>query len=721
MAPGEEAEVVIVGGGPAGSMAAAVLAERGREVLVIDKSTFPREKPCGDGVLRPAVAAAERLGLTGLIESSLAIEGGRVVMGYRRQTGTRFDRADGPLPRCITRNDFDLALIEAAKERGARLLRARVDAVDFEGGRQRVAAVAGEERLQVRGGVVIAADGATSRIRRQAKGAANRPLSYAIRQYFRTERALDPIYHFDIPLEVEGRVVPGYGWVFPLGEHVANIGVGTIRQPYVESPSLRRLLAIYVSELETKAARRFGALEPIGEPLGSPVGIRSQLEVADSPGLAFVGDAAGTTHPMTGEGIAFAMRGGEAVAEAIDARLRRGGGRAAAAEAGARIRRSFPQLGVDTGSLTRISLLELNASPLISTGSDTTSGPLLAAVKRFGRESAYETGVAGSPAWEALDAVSPALAESLESANELLLDRLADRMPFVTEVIHATSRRHLGPMYAAAVLASAGGGGEASETALEAGVAAESVGVMPRLVTMLVDRASSKWLQANNALGVLTVDFAATKALTAANTVGPAAAAAILGKAFRSGCQGSMRDAAARFAADRTTASWYEAARETAGAAMVLATQLGTLARGEDLAAAEELREYSLELGIAVRLAEEIADLTVDEGLLPEGSGSLLRRGIYPLPVLYALEAEPSLARLLAQHTAGGCQAEEIVAAVRESGGLERARLTCIEHVETARALALAHAGAEAAVTKLAGAPAEYVSSRVPFDALEAC
>ena len=367
-------------------------------------------------------------------------------------------------------------------------------------------------------------------------------------------------------------------------------------------------------------------------------------------------------------------------------------------------------------------MLELNKGPSPSDETGTVPGPFIAAVKRFTRESAYETRVEASPAWGALEAIDPGLAQSLKGANDHLLDRLSDGMPFVTEMISASIRSHLGPMYAAAMLASAGEGAEASpQPACDAAVAVEAVGAIPRLLAMLIDRTPSKRLQINNALGVLTVDFAATQALLAARDLGLASAVAALGQAFQRGCQGSMRDASTRFATDREIDNWFEAARETNGAAMVLATQFGTLVRDGDLAAAEELREYSLELGVAVRLAEEIVDFAVDAGPLPESGGAGLRRGVYPLPVLYALEADPSLARLLVQHAAGQRGVAEIFAFVRESGALERARASCVEHVEAARSLGGPGGGRGEAMSRLAAAPAEYVASRVPLDALEAC
>lgn len=713
---GEAAEIVVVGAGPAGSTAAATLAELGHEVLLIDKNDFPREKPCGDGIMFPAVTQAERLGLGAMIEASVEIEATRVVVGHRRQTSIDYEAApDRPLPRCIARADFDAGLLAAARARGSRFLRAKVEGVEEADGERRLRARDGERSFEVRAGLVIAADGATSRIRRVLGGATEKPAAYAIRRYFRCERPLDPVFQVDVPLEFEGRILPGYGWVFPIDEYTANIGVGTLSEPHHRIPSLRKVLAAYVAELEVKAARRFGALEPSGEPLGSPMGIRSRLEVAGAPDLALVGDAAGSTHPITGEGISFAMRAGRSLAGAVHARSRRGG-RGNGVPLEAQVWRSFPQLGVDTSALSRASMLELNRTPGATKSIGTVSEPFLAAARRFACDSAYETGVEGTPAWLALDRRDPALAEALEQANDLLLERLSDHMPFVTETIHASIRGHLGPMYAAVALAIAPADGPPPEGAFEAGVAAESVGVLPELLTMLVDRVRSKRLQANNAMAVLTGDFAATRALLAAARLGPTAVTA-LAQACRDGCQGGMRDSASRFAADRTVESWQAAAHETAGAATVLAARLGTLVGGVE-APEEALRRFGLELGTAIRLAEEIVDLTVDDDGEGASTGAKLQRGIYSLPVLYAVEAVPELPRLLARHSAEQDSAEEILATIRESSALERAIDECVARSDAARALAEEDWGGEALAT-LAAAPGEYVASQLALGAVE--
>jgi heptaprenyl diphosphate synthase len=369
--------------------------------------------------------------------------------------------------------------------------------------------------------------------------------------------------------------------------------------------------------------------------------------------------------------------------------------------------------------LRRISTLEVSKGASGSIGS--ASKPFLGEVWRILGESAYETGIKGRPAWSALNAHSTALAECLERANDALLESLSSQMPFVTEVIHRSMRSHLGPMYAAVAIGTASKDGAVpSDRVLEATVAAESVAILPKLLTMLVDKARSKTLRVNNAFAILTADFAATRALTAAAKLGAPAATA-LAMASQQGCEGGMRDASTRFAADRTVESWFRAARETAGAALVFATQVGSIVRDEGDESADTLRQYAVELGIAMRLAEEIVDLTVGEDLHPGREGADLRRGIYPLPVLYAIETDNRLPRLLAQYTAENGGTAEIISAVRDSGGFDRAVAECTSRAEAAGSLAQTLPGFNGEIlAALAKAPVDYVASLAPVTDAEA-
>lgn len=711
----DEAEIVVVGAGPTGSSAAATLAELGHEVLLVDKDPFPREKPCGDGLMQPAVAIAERFGLGDVLAVSQPIEAARVVVSHRRQNLTPLVTSSGkPQPRCITRKDFDAALLAGAKARGARFVQARIDAPveSVNGDRPTLVAIADGRSVRIRAHTVVAADGATSRMRRAVSTERTPPSLYAVRQYFESERALDPVFDFYVPLELGDRVLAGYGWVFPIDEHTANVGVGFYRDAFGAHPSLIRVLGTFVEELQTKAARRFGALRPIGEPMGAPLGTRTEVDRLEVGNIVFAGDAAGTTHALSGEGIAFAMRAGQAVAELVHSRSK--APTHPANGAGKMLSRRFPHLGTDVSMLTRLWVREMTEGATESHGS--APRPFLSIVKRLIGESAYETNIEETATWKALNASDSALAQRLSHVNDAILDNVAEEFPFTTEVVHLRVRSHLGPMYAAVALASAGlDESNPPSGAVDAAVAAETIGALPGLLAMLVDRSRSKSAKVNNVFAVLTADFVAARSLMAASKLG-AQAVAQLAYAAMQQCEGGMRDAKARFAPDRTRDSWLRAAVQTTGEAVVFATSIGAGISDHGAALPAALREYGIELGVAIRLAEEITDLIDPEAMREGRAGADLRRGIYPLPVLFALEAEPQLARLLAQHLVDS-DIPAIVSFVREAGGLDRAISACLEHTNAARAAALAlpTAAQGEPLAMLAEVPADYMAAIPSF------
>jgi len=702
----DEAEIVVVGGGPSGSTAAAVLAEAGRDVLIVDKDQFPRPKPCGDGLMYPAVAAAERLGLGDLIEARQGIEGIRLVLSHRRQSVTNFSSsANRPLPRCITREEFDAALVGAARLRGARLLRGRVDAIAQSDGGHRLVVEADGERSCVQAGTVVAADGATSRIRRTVVPAGAKPAAYAVRQYFAVEKPLDPVFDCYVPLEFGSTVLSGYGWVFPVEEHTANIGLGFYRDGAHRMPSLTKVFSLFLAELETKSMHRFGALRPLGQPCGSPLGIRERVESSEVPGVFLSGDAAGTTHSLTGEGISFAMRGGELVAEEVHAQLLRR--RVGLARQDGEVRRPFPQLGIDVSMLNRAWSVEVTKGVRGSAG--TAPKPFLGAVKRMVWASAYETSARGTPAWEALRMHGEGFTAGLEQANGALLGALSNRLPFVSEVIHLTVRKHLGPMYAAVVLATVGVEKEPPGGAvLDASIAAESLGALPELLTMMVDRTPTRPLKLNNAFAILTADFAATCALRATTKLGADAVSA-LALACQQGCQGGMRDSAARFAADRPPADWVQAGRETTGAALKFAVQLGMGLSGRGHLLPPSLQRYALELGLAIRLAEETVDLAVDEAGGTAEAGAGLKPGTYPLALLYAAQADPGLPTLLARQSVEDRGPGEVMKAIRDTGALDRVVAECAKRAEFAASMAITEPTGGEVLSSLAAVPSAYL------------
>lgn len=291
-------DAVVIGAGPAGASAAWVLASAGASVIMIERARFPRDKPCGGGVL---VSALNHLpfDISPVVERE--IHGFRV--RYRR--GAEFaHRYDQPLAVMTQRARLDAFLAEQACDAGAELRDGEaVRAIEIGGGANGAATVRTARGEPLRAGVVIAADGANG-ICRRALGLPCLRAAVALEGNApRTQRAAER-WTDHVGLEL-GSMPGGYGWVFPKGEH-CNLGVGGYPSG---APALRRELAAYArsegfddDSLEQLRAHHL-PLRDAGQPLTvGPV--------------ALVGDAAGLIDPLSGEGIGNAIRSGQLAAEA---------------------------------------------------------------------------------------------------------------------------------------------------------------------------------------------------------------------------------------------------------------------------------------------------------------------------------------------------------------------------------------------------------------------
>jgi menaquinone-9 beta-reductase len=304
-------DVIVCGAGPAGSVAATVLARGGARVLLLDRARFPREKLCGDTINPGALAVLRRLGLADFEPSALPVDG-MIVTGER---GVRVRCAYGHGARglAILRRDLDAALARGAVAAGARFedgVLVRAPLVDERGGEVRVRGVviAGRDGhdLRVPAPLVIAADGRRSRfalplgLARQPE----HPRRWAIGGYFDGVAGVTSFGEMHVR---RGRYI-GLARV-PSG--LTNVCVVLPKRDGFDSRRLIETVAAGDPELR----ERFAGARMVGRP--SVVG---PLAVdADTPGvhgLLLTGDAAGFIDPMTGDGLRFAVRGAELAAEA---------------------------------------------------------------------------------------------------------------------------------------------------------------------------------------------------------------------------------------------------------------------------------------------------------------------------------------------------------------------------------------------------------------------
>jgi geranylgeranyl reductase family protein len=307
-------DVLVVGSGPAGSFAALTLARQGARVALLDKTSFPRDKACGD-LVGPR-------GLQLLVDAGLSISGGLnvddlVVVGPTGRR-VRLPSATGHTypghGTTVTRAAFDAFLQEAAIEAGAIPFIGRADRpLEAEGQLDGYRTGTGDE---LRADFVIGADGATSHVATTAGLVeADKVLwGFAVRAYLNQSVELPVIALWE---QRRWHAFPGYGWIFPAANGGANVGLGiATRSKRSEGTGAARMLPAFLDHLRVlglidgaapEPSRRLGGWLKMGMIGTTPARGKTLL----------VGDAAGLVNPLQGEGIAQAMGSGMAAAEAI--------------------------------------------------------------------------------------------------------------------------------------------------------------------------------------------------------------------------------------------------------------------------------------------------------------------------------------------------------------------------------------------------------------------
>jgi geranylgeranyl reductase family protein len=308
-------DTLVVGAGPAGVAAAIELRRGGRQVVLLDKAEFPRDKCCGDGLTTLALRELERLGFDPATVPDFQVVDGAVL---RAPSGRTFKvplpAGSGIYAAVAPRLQLDAALVDLAAASGVdiRLGHAMKTAATAADG----TAVVGVEGLgDVSARHVVAADGMWSPTRKALGLSADGSLGewHAFRQY--VSGVTGQAAH-ELIVWFEDDLLPGYAWSFPLPGGRANVGFGVVRDGSRSGKDAKDLWTGLLRRPHIAAALGPTA-RPEGRHLAWPIPARiDQATLAHGPVL-FTGDAAAAADVMTGEGIGQALLTGRLAAEAI--------------------------------------------------------------------------------------------------------------------------------------------------------------------------------------------------------------------------------------------------------------------------------------------------------------------------------------------------------------------------------------------------------------------
>lgn len=333
-----EYDAIVVGAGPGGSSAAYFLARSGARVLILDKKAFPRAKTCGDGLTPRSVKVLEEIGIQDHIHSYQRVRGLRVV-GAGRTLEMDWPQPSGSPGYGLVRarKEMDQDLVQRAVSAGAELW-TETEAMSPVWGDEAMRGVNWVRKQKAEGGgvekvdegtatapVTVIADGAASPFARRMGllRESSYPMGLAIRTYYRSERHNDDFFESWLEVKRGDVLLPGYGWIFPMGDGTVNIGIGLLSTfGSWRSVNLNQLQRWYIEALPSSYGithahqtepYKSGRL-PMAASMVRPFG----------PGYLLIGDAAGMVNPFNGEGIAYALETGKLAAGIITEALRSG-------------------------------------------------------------------------------------------------------------------------------------------------------------------------------------------------------------------------------------------------------------------------------------------------------------------------------------------------------------------------------------------------------------
>lgn len=319
-----DCEVLVIGGGPSGAAASYWLAEAGYDVVTLERKHFPREKTCGDGLTPRSVRQLIDMGLADALAAHHRFQGLRAIAFGKELLLAWPEHPDYPdHGYVVTRADLDALVAGRAEKAGARVFQgaealAPLARGDGTAGGAIVADRDHGTTVEVHARYVVVADGSNSRVGRALGAGRDKqlPLGMALRGYYASPRHAEPWIESHLDIRRDGDVVPGYGWIFPVGDGRVNVGVGLLstadRWRQVNTTKLMEAFVAQAPEswclsAETALGAPTGGKLPMGLSVGPRVG----------PDYLLVGDASGAINPFNGEGIAYGYETGRLAAACV--------------------------------------------------------------------------------------------------------------------------------------------------------------------------------------------------------------------------------------------------------------------------------------------------------------------------------------------------------------------------------------------------------------------
>jgi len=315
--------ILVVGGGPGGASCAYWLARNGLDVHLVEKKTYPREKACGDGLTPRAVKQ--------LLDMGFDFDGLDLhrVDGLRAYAGDL--KIEMPWPEhsvypnwgaTMRRADLDGAVAALAQAQGATIEQGTTAAPVLENGKVVSVSLSRSdgERIETPDLVVIA-DGSNSRFGRGV-GASRRkdyPYGLAVRAYYESPLSQDAFIESQLDIrDKQGKAMPGYGWVFPLGDGEINIGAGLVSTfKGWKDVNTSHILDAYINSLPEHW--QVTSITPHTKPIGGKLPMSLSVGPKVGRNWLLVGDASGAVNPFNGEGIDYAYETGRMAATHVAA------------------------------------------------------------------------------------------------------------------------------------------------------------------------------------------------------------------------------------------------------------------------------------------------------------------------------------------------------------------------------------------------------------------